>query len=193
MGRVLAVSSPVNEQSNFRSHVHRYLLPCGHGSLRIIVQPVAGCCCRPTRPISSVPDISKRTEAGTPFAVTVVRPLGIDSLRRQNSWKNMSEIKFLQSGSGLDIASHAPCAIDRRFESVDKLYHLWFWAQNRVVDSNRTSSHWKRAEAARVSRFLAGGEWALRRNQRPRRAPSHCPSHHLVGESRRIFSSSDAD
>lgn len=39
----------------------------------------------------------------------------------------MSEIKFLQSCPGLDIATHAPCAIDSGFESVDKLHHRWSW------------------------------------------------------------------
>lgn len=73
------------------------------------------------------PRYSKHTEAGFPCAVTVVRPLGTDSLRRQNSWKNMSEIKFLQSCPGLDIATHAPCAIDSGFESVGKLHHLGSW------------------------------------------------------------------
>lgn len=79
---------------------------------RIIVLPACprrGCWIRvcfvlppfaPTDQSGSVPDNAKHTEAGFPCAVTVVRHLGTDSLRRQNSWKNMSEIEFLQSALG---------------------------------------------------------------------------------------------
>lgn len=99
----------------------------------------------------------------------------------------MSEIKFLQSCPGLDIATHAPCAIDSGFESVDKLHHRWSWdarwltpGRKRVGHAIHYNTQAKRADAARVRRFLAGidrvGSGTLGEKQRPRRPPSHhCP------------------
>lgn len=145
----------------------------------------------------------------------MVRPLGLDSLRRQNSWKNMSEIKFLQSCPWLDIATHAPCAIDSGFESVGKLHHLWSWgarwsnpwAQGRSCSTWNTQATGRRCPGQPVCRRdRPSGCWALGGKQRSRRPPSHCYSpwpltnwlagwhiRYLVGESRQIFSTSDTD
>lgn len=80
----------------------------------------------------------------------------------------MSEIEFLQSGPWLDIATHAPCAIDSGFESVDKLHHLWSpgarWLltlaecrpRNTYTIRKHATNTEKLPDAARVSRFVAG-------------------------------------
>lgn len=123
---------------------------------------------------------------------------------RQNSWKNMSEIKFLQSGPGLDIATHAPCAIDSGFGSVARLHHLCVLgctlARKPLGDCE--SSQTPRADAARVSRFGAGID-RLAMGTREKAAVQTGPvplssiSVVLVGESRResrrISSTSDTD
>lgn len=55
----------------------------------------------------------------------------------------MPEIEFLQSGSGLDIAIHAPCAIDSGFESLEELHHLLILGCP-LVDPGLTGRHYPR-------------------------------------------------
>lgn len=117
----------------------------------------------------------------------------------------MSEIEFLQSGPGINIATHLPCAIDSGFESLDRLYHLWFpWdARPLTLAGRRSATQYMTSMTDKhplepsgkpsrpADRCCQGqpiyrkdrstGQWALRSKRRYRRPPSHyplCSAHH---------------